>query len=506
MNERTSVLIVGAGPVGLLLANLLARSAVPHTIVDRRSSRNEFCKALGITPRTLEIFDQLGILNDALDRGLFFRALNTVVDGKRVSRLEVPPAGPDGLPYGAFSLSQYEAERVLEASLVEHGGGVQYGTEVVSLEQQGDSVTCVLADGTTISAQFVVGCDGAHSIVRKLLGIPFEGGRFEPKFMLGDVELDWEDREHADAWKIIRKDFGLCVAIPIFGNPKRYRVSMQAPRDLWEEETGSSPPTVDQLRQKLPPDLNIVSARWTSFYKISHRLVPRYRDRRVLLAGDAAHIHPPIGGLGMNTGLQDAHNLAWKLVSVLRGHGGETLLESYHNERHAVGLDVVGLTSARMDGKSEPDAAEAARKDTQLFISYAGLGFLSAGRIPEGHRGAQPGDRLDSIDELKRPGTMGQVRLVELMRYPNWTLMCYGGALPCPGLALRHLAYVVGKDPPEEEVPWIHDAAGRAEETWGKEAGWILVRPDGIVGWRGTPADKAQLEKYVAGLSSLAPL
>jgi 2-polyprenyl-6-methoxyphenol hydroxylase-like FAD-dependent oxidoreductase len=493
----TDVLIVGAGPVGLMLANLLARSSVPHILIDQRSSRDEFCKALGITPRTLEIFDQLGILNDALDRGLFFKALNTVVDGQRVSRLEQPEVD-DELPYGSFSLSQYEAERVLEGSLNEHGGRVAYNTELVSLEQHRDSVNCQFADGSTISAKFVVGCDGAHSIVRKQLGIPFEGGKFEPKFQLADCELDWEDREHAEAWKIIRQDLGLCVAIPIFGNSKRYRVSMQAPKELWDEETGDAP-TLDQLRQRLPPDLNIVSARWTSFYKISHRLVPRYRDRHVFLAGDAAHIHPPIGGLGMNTGLQDAHNLAWKLVSVLRGRGGEELLETYHTERHAVGSDVVGLTAGRMEGKQD-DPVEAAKKDTQLFISYAGLGSLSAGGVTEGHRGAKPGERLDSISGLTRPGTMGHVRSIELVRYPSWTLFCYGGAATCPGLKLDYRTYVVSRGRPKEEVPWIRDSQGKAEECWGKEPGWILVRPDGIVGWRGTPEDKEGLERYVAGL------
>lgn len=490
---QCDVVIVGAGPVGLMLATLLQRAEVSYVLLERRQTRDYWCKALGVSPRTLEIFDQLGILDEALDRGLFFRALNTVVNGKTVSRLEIEEGK---YPYGNFGLSQFETEEILESDLRCHGGRISHGLEFESLEQDEAGVRVGLAGGRQLSGRYLVGCDGAHSQVRKQLGLAFEGDRYAPKFMLGDVELDW-DRPHPEVWKFVTEEHGLCVVVPIAGHPQRYRVSMQTPEDLWDTPT-DEPPSLELLRQRLPAELNIRSMRWSSFYSVSHRLVSAYRSGRVFLAGDAAHIHPPIGGLGMNTGLQDAHNLAWKLAEVLHGRSPESLLDSYHAERHKIGGEVVALTAARMDKqKLDPEAEE--RANTQLFLDYQGLPWCQ-GVVPEGHLGAEPGQRLDFLDGLERLHVQRQVRLIEMLRHSGWTMLSYAGARLLPGLANCRTYAISAQPPADSEVPWLRDAAGLAQQTWGSTPGIILVRPDGYVGWRGTPQDRAGLKSYLAAV------
>lgn len=509
------VIIVGAGPVGLMLACQLQRRGVSYRLLETRPRRDYWCKALGVSPRTLEIFDQMGCLDEALNRGLFFRAVNTVVAGQVVARVETDP---EQYPYGAIALGQYDSEEVLEQQLRRQGGTIERGETVTEVSASPDGVEAVLASGERVQGSYLVGCDGAHSLVRKAMGVSFEGGRYPQVFLLGDIEMQWP-HPHGEVWKLVLMEDGevvnFVVVVPVPGNPRRYRLSMAAPPEYWDEGVELPEANLELIERlagpALPAGTKLSNLRWASFYRISHRLASRYRVGRLFIAGDAAHIHPPIGGLGMNTGLQDAYNLGWKLA-----RGGEQLLESYHLERHKVGEQVVALTASRMEdatsGKARDEAAEE-RANTQLEISYAG-GPLAFGAVPAGQRGAGPGERLDFVDKLRRLYIRRSSRLIDFMRDGELHLFGYGGGWPEFRSLSAHLRASLGPELrcwavsdsfrlPElnEEVPVLQDARGRAHGAWGDGPGAILVRPDGHVAWRGGMSGDEGLERALTVLS-----
>lgn len=514
--KQPEILILGAGPVGLMLACQLQSRGVPFRLVEARISREYWVKALGVSPRTLEIFDQMGILDEALNRGLFFSAVNTLVEGAMQARVEIDPLA---LPYGAMALGQYDTETILEDELRRCGGVVEWQTRAVRIEAHQDCVEVELerpSDSEVVFCHWLVGCDGAHSLARKSAGISFDGDRFEQHFLLGDVEIGWE-HPHSEVWKLIQLSpegelRNVVAVVPIPGSPRRYRLSLAVP----PESQGQTEP-LELLRAcaapSLPPGTPIGNLRWSSFYRISHRLASRYRQGRVLLAGDAAHLHPPIGGLGMNTGLQDAYNLGWKLAAVAQGRAPESLLDSYHEERHPVGAQVVALTSGRMEdffkGKPRDENAEE-RANTQLGVEYC-QGPLSFGQLPPGDRGALPGQRVNAIGGLERRFVRRRGRLIELLRRGEFHLFGYGGSWS----QLRHLAaflrerlpfslrvWAVGEPdgPEQEDLNFVQDAEGEAAVAWGPGPGALLVRPDGHVAWRGRPLPDESLEQLLERL------
>lgn len=513
------VIIVGAGPVGLMLANQLQRRGIRYRLLESRSGRDYWCKALGVSPRTLEIFDHMGILDEALHHGLFFTASNTVKGGQRISRLTIPP---DRYPYSPMAMGQFDTEEILERDLRRRGGSIEWSSQVTAFQRTMSGVEVEWsspAGAQKEMCRYLVGCDGAHSLVRKTLGLTFEGEKFDQNFFLGDVELDW-DLSHSEVQKFLPTNkegqlTNVVVAVPIPGNEKRYRLSMALPAALVENPLEP----MEMLRQVclpvLPEGTRIENLRWASHYSISHRLTNKYREGNCFVAGDAAHIHPPIGGLGMNTGLQDAYNLGWKLAAVVRGEALDSLLDSYQEERHKVGEEVVGLTAARMkdlSAQKERDEDAEEKANTQLFVHYRG-GKLACGAVPEGHRGAAPGDRLDSIHGLGRRGLTASFRLIEFLRHGEFTLIGYGGDWGALAGLAEELRAALGsqvyclaiarpeQDSPPESLLGLLDQAGEAHRTWGDEPGCLLVRPDGYVGWRGLVERDADLDKFLAQVS-----
>lgn len=513
------VIIVGAGPVGLMLAIQLQRRGIRYRLLESRPGRDYWCKALGVSPRTLEIFDQMGILGEALARGLFFTARNTLVGDKIVDRAEVDP---ERYPYNAMAMGQFDTEEILESELRRAGGQIEWSSLVTRMERNFSGVEVEWsAPGQTCQAQcrYLVGCDGAHSFVRKSLGLAFEGEKFEQPFFLGDVELDW-DRSHTEVWKLVQvndqgKLTNVVMVVPIPGNPRRYRISTTLPRELAENPLEP----LEMLRQVcmpvLPAGSSIDNLRWASHYSISHRLVERYRERNCFLAGDAAHIHPPIGGLGMNTGLQDAFNLGWKLAAVLRGEALETLLETYQVERHKVGQEVVELTAGRMRDQGNlkpPDESAEERANTQLFVHYRGS-ILAQGSVPEGQSGAAPGDRLDTIGGLRCRFLAAPFRLIEFLRHGEFQLIGFGGDWEGLVGLVEHLGNAFGNQlhclaianpdgpQPPETLLCLQDPNYQIRRIWGPGPGAILVRPDGYVGWRGLPRRDEPLDRFLAQVS-----
>ncbi|HEY0469146.1 MAG TPA: FAD-dependent monooxygenase, partial [Polyangiaceae bacterium] len=308
MKTNVDVLIVGAGPVGLFLATALSREGREVLLVDRMTERSFFCKALGITARSLELFDDFGIMQETVDAGTWLHGVSTFSDSAPGPTMEVP----EGLPFGSLSLAQYEVERILEACLARHGGKVHYGWMLAGFTEEAGGLRAELTgpDGATqtVTSRFIVGCDGGRSSVRTTLGLDFAGGQFPQTFVLADLDLDWQLARGRFYRFNLSANAGRAattlVAVPVAGSVTRYRLSTTLPDGVLETPDGErpNPPTLDEVRALttplLPAGTTMRDMHWSSVYRVSHRLVSSYSKGRAFLAGDAAHLHPPVGGQG----------------------------------------------------------------------------------------------------------------------------------------------------------------------------------------------------------------
>ncbi|MFM0040318.1 FAD-dependent monooxygenase [Paraburkholderia strydomiana] len=433
--EDVDVLVIGAGPVGLLLGTELQRDGVAVKVVDRMPNRGFFSKALGITARTLEIFDDLGIADRAIEAGTWLTGVETWVDGAMVPErsMRIPE---DGLPYGSLSLAQYETERLFEAAFAEHGGRVNYGCTLDSFTDNGEAVEARMTgsqgEALTVRCRWLVGCDGAHSKVRSALRLSFEGDQYPQTFALADVDVDWPYPRgplYRFEWTDPARAKASLVAVPVRSSAKRYRLSMIVPDEHASSlaSTGTADPETiySLLLPSLPEGTQLSSMRWSSVYRVSHRIASAYGRGRAFIAGDAAHIHPPVGGQGMNTGLQDAHNLAWKLAYVVKGLADPALLDSYTAERHPVGVDVVKSTSAALNAVLARQAANPAMRETQLLISYRGSPVVTDLYPDADPASPAPGDRLPDAHALMQRFIGHPRRLHEFIGRGKHTLIGY---------------------------------------------------------------------------------
>ena len=331
----TDVLVVGAGPTGLMLANQLVRRGVPTLIIDRHAGPSVETKALGVQARTLEIYSHLGIVDRALELGKRGTGGNIWADGQRRARVALSDAGDKVTPYPyLLVLGQDDNERLMGDHLRELGSSVQWSTELVALTQQLDSVTAVLKqpDGSqrSIRAAWVAGCDGARSAVRESSGIEFAGAPYEHVFFVADTEMTGTMVPDEVNVYLFRDGFHLLF--PMRGKD-HWRIVGILPPALRNKPDLKFDAVIPSLRNEAGDALSIKSCTWFSTYRIHHRRAVRFRDRRCFLLGDAAHIHSPVGAQGMNTGLQDAYNLAWKLALVVKNQADAALLDSYEEER-----------------------------------------------------------------------------------------------------------------------------------------------------------------------------
>lgn len=344
-----SVLIVGAGPTGLFLAGDLARHGIACRLIDASREPHTAPRAINLHARTLEVFEDLGIAEEVLQAGAPARAVNLSAtqkrggSGKTVGRLSLD-AIDSPYPF-MFGLSQIETERILEDFAARNGLHVERAVRLVGLAQDEEGVTTQLEhleSGQEEHARFgwVVGCDGLHSIVRHVLGIPFEGKPYEEGVGLIDIQLDWK-RSHDEAHVFLAPG-GTLMFQPMPGE-RCWRLAVDlAP--LAQGQTRPEPTLEDfqvMANERGADDAMLCNPTWMSYFHVHKRLVPHYRVGKVFLAGDAAHVHSPIGAQGMNTGLQDAYNLAWKLALVIQGAGRPELLDSYEAERRPVAQRVL---------------------------------------------------------------------------------------------------------------------------------------------------------------------
>lgn len=464
------VLIAGAGPTGLTVAIELARRGVPFRIVDRATSYAVGSRGDGLQPRTLEVFDQLGVLDRILESGQLPPAMRAYQDGTFVGEVgqyerleptaEVPYPNPWLVP-------QDRTEEILRERLLALGGVVELGTEVVSFAQDGNGVTVNVAregEQERLRASYLVGADGGRSVVRKGLGVGFVGETDDSiRVVLADVDLPGLD--HAVGhW--FGDGAGAQVGVgltPLAGKGESsfvYATPMT-------EEVGE--PDLAYLQERLDKysgrtDLRLERLTWLSVWRPNVRMAERFQVGRVFLAGDAAHVHPPTGGQGLNTGVQDGFNLGWKLAAVLAG-APVALLETYEGERLPNAARVLGISAALLkkytDG--DADAHERGEETRQLDVSYRG-GPLSRDAVDVGSLRA--GDRAPD-------GVTAEGRLFDLFRAAEWTLLTHA---PLPA--------AVG-------VPtYVTDVY---------EAPIVLVRPDGYVGLVTDRA--ADVEDYLSGVT-----
>ncbi|SEO98580.1 FAD-dependent monooxygenase [Amycolatopsis saalfeldensis] len=485
-----TVLIVGAGPTGLTAACGLLARGVAVRVVDSASRPATSSRALGLQPRGQEVLERAGALGDLRERALDVRATGIHVDGRKV--VDVGAALKPGEPRMMW-IPQTEIEAQLRARLAALGGRIEWDTPLHGLTQDADQVHAEFDGGERASADWVIGCDGAHSQVRKSAGIGFPGSPLPERFVLADVHAELP---------------GPGAGIGMFLSAKGQFVVMPLPHpdgDLWrlmapisaEQDGELSEAEILELLRRFAAeragftDLRVKSAEWTSMFRFNRRLGDSYRNGRILLAGDAVHIHSPLGGQGLNTGIGDAENLAFKLALVSSGRAGAALLDTYAGERRPVAESVLSATSfgtrIGFSGSSVGRRVFAAlapalglppvqrlllRATSQLDVSYRDgpLAGPAARCLPR-HSGPRPGDRVPNIP----------TRDAEGRRAPLHNQLGTGWAVLTSGSADSHLqeaAKRLGSD----------DVRALSPET-GALPGVFLVRPDAHLAWRGTDAE-----------------
>jgi len=334
--KQTEVLIVGAGPTGLALACQLIRYGVDFVLVEKNDGITPFSKALGVHARTLEIYEQLGLAPEAVKRGTIAGRVRLLERGKIVGEADLSSIG-EGLSQYPFMLvlEQSQNERLLYEYVKDRGRDVLWKHELTSLTQNANGATATLktdsGEAETIVAKYLVGCDGPHSPVRHALGLTFEGTTFERLFYVADVRIDWKFPH--DALHVCLSENGVVAFFPMPGE-KRWRIVGAFPEGHQKDEGDILYEEIEErIRAEAELELDITQVDWFSVYKVHTRHVEKFSEGRCFLAGDSAHIHTPAGGQGMNTGIQDGYNLAWKLAFVLNGQASEKLLDSYNEER-----------------------------------------------------------------------------------------------------------------------------------------------------------------------------
>lgn len=462
---QTDVAIVGAGPTGLMLAGELAAAGVRCVVLERREGESNLTRAFGVHARTLEQFDARDLADDVVATGARVRRMRLFGDVTLdLSRL------PSRFPYVLIT-PQYEVEHVLRKRAAEHGAVLVHGAEVVGLTQDADGVDLRVRAGrgeTVCRAAYAVGADGVSGVVRDSLGLPFPGRSVIRSIMLADVRL----RDGGEEVIRVNAVRGCFAFVAPFGDGW-FRVFAW---DRSNERPATDPVEFAEIREvtrrALGTDLGMHDPRWLSRFQSDERQVPRYQVGRVFLAGDAAHVHSPAGGQGMNTGIQDAANLGWKLAAAVQGWAPQGLLESYHTERRPVGRMVIRNSGTILRlVMLQPWAARTARNTVgaaALRIAPVARGVADAvsgvGIAYPAARGAHRLTGRRAPDVLLAGDGRPAARLYELLR---------GG-----GFALLAPAEVVrGCLPPLTRV------RAAAPAVPGHPA--VLVRPDGYVAWAG---------------------
>jgi 2-polyprenyl-6-methoxyphenol hydroxylase-like FAD-dependent oxidoreductase len=471
MATDTDMLIVGAGPVGLFLANECARRGLRYRIVETHATQSQHSKALAIFPRTLEIFDMANVVGPFLEAANRVTSVAMFVGDRQLGHM---PFTPEETPYSFVAMvPQDVTEKFLVEELQRRGGHVEYETTFVSAVQHDGFVSATLerkGKSSDVTALFVVGCDGAHSAVRQLLDLPFEGAEYDALFILADIQSN--EALPADQLQLCPNEAGPVAIFPMSATRRRIVAMIH-------EKEGEAPSLAMVqriLRERAPKELQAQALHWSSYFQIHHRQVAKLRVGSMFVAGDAAHIHSPFGGQGMNTGLHDIWNLAWKLDLAVHGRASEELLDSYTAERRPVIKSVIETTDFMTKALGTPSKLAQALRDAVIpmvsrlapfqhafveRLSELGIAY-SGSPIVEG-----AGKRF--FDDSVRGGKL-------LHRF---VLMLGNDADPSVQAAAMILAEL------------MHDTV---ELKLDGTKGMTLVRPDGYIAYSAHTADHSALE------------
>src|SRR5215469_16649981 len=496
------VLIVGAGPTGLMLATQLLSRGVATRIIDKGDGVILQSRAINVHASTLEILHQMGLAERFIDRGQAVRRLRFYSSGRSLLSLDL---ALNGSRYGyMLDIPQDFTERLLRTRVSELGGEVEQGMELEGLDDRRGCVSARVRDragqASHITAEYVVGCDGAHSRVRHELGLEFAGHPYPQDWLIADVRLDWDRRED-EIHVFFRPDPASLICFPMTGHRWRLVVTLAGQRSRQS-------PSIAEIQmivaERSPEQVAVTDPTWLANFHTHRRSTSVYRRGRVLLAGDAVHIHSPAGGQGLNVGVADAHNLGWKLALVAQGRSPEWLLDTYGEEREPVAAGVLGLTHAlvRLGTLSHPakravrDAVvpllsrvpavqrRAARRYCQMHVAYP----VSRLTQPDRYRGGvRPGDRAPDIDVLVGDH---RARLHEVLRAGRHVLVTRRADLAATASALGSQDEVDVVTSDFEAAPW----------SGGRNGLVFLVRPDGYVAARGRPGDTRAIVSYLRAI------
>lgn len=494
---EAQVLIVGAGPTGLALALWLARAGTPFRLIDRKAEPGEGSRAMAVQARTLEFYRQLGIAGDVIAAGFRMDRIHLRNEKREIATVPLGDVGSGLSPYPfVLSFPQDDHERLLIDCLRAAGHAVEWNTELATCAQQGGVIRAELrkpGGPEQWTGAYLCGCDGAHSAARHGLGVGFPGGTYDQLFYVADAEAEGHWSDHDFTGYLAEKTFCLCFPVRTRG---MFRFIGMVPEALRGREDLS----FDDLRAGVEQvtGTRVQQVNWFSSYRVHHRVADCFRLGGVFLAGDAGHVHSPAGGQGMNTGIGDAVNLAWKLAAVLAGQANASLLDSYEAERVPFARSLVETTDQVFEAVIGRGLR--ARIARALFFPYLlpfGLQFAAVRRaqfrllsqtriaygqspLSDGSTGAvRAGDRLPWVEAADNYRALSSL---------DWQIHVYGTA----SAGLRDFA--VGARLPLHEWPWTEDAqrAGLARDAL------YLVRPDGHIGFARKEQDVEALRHYLS--------
>lgn len=551
--DKNTVLVVGAGPTGLTMAAELTRHGISCRIIDKKPGVTDKTKALTLQSRTMEVFEDMGIIEEVLENGRPVAGFSFYTEGKRI--FHVASAELD-TPYPYIMLyPQFETERSLYNHLNNLGVEVEWNTEILELHQDKGEIQVSVQhpDGTreNIEPNYLIACDGGRSFCRQALNVKLEGETFNSEFMIADLKLDWDNPPTKDEWHGYFTDQGFVLIASLDGE-NNWRMVTEVPWDIQDKSVSDSSdyeqPTFDELKKMFEllnpiPNLKLSEPNWMSRFRIHRRIIDRFRHGNVFFAGDAAHLHSPAGGQGMNTGIQDAYNLAWKLALVCRGVANSELLDSYNTERYPLSKQQVEQTDAAFKMMLlrnpvsrkirdrlasllldlEPIQQRMEKRLAMLTINYRNSPIVDQYRelpLPLGNPvkefaefrqwrdfGEAPhaGDRAPDVT-FSSNGS--QKRLFEIIRGTSHKLLLFVGSYNEPDFEAdfkqRHslieqrygdlieTVLINMTELPfdiEGQISVVQDDDGELHQRYGAHSHCIyLIRPDGYIGYRSQPA------------------